>query len=180
MIVSHSVPPSDVFHMLDIVELRAVWATLPDEFENDQTGEKATWKANVLQKLQDLVSKEQKNSLVGNQKRNGAYKGLQGIFDPDATIIKIEAARSTAFDKTELPDFSQKPKAAEITGAAAAEAPAAPRPEPAPRPAPAAKVRPNPGMLDVLNAQLAQSAARRKARGGGDGPVDEPPRSLGL
>ena len=103
------------FHMLDITELRAVWAVLPKEFENDQTGEKAEWKANVLQKLQNLVTKDDKEELRGNQLRHVSYKDLSGFYDPDAAIAVQVSQASTAFAATEVPVPSVKK---ELSGSA--------------------------------------------------------------
>jgi hypothetical protein len=36
---------------LDEVELRAVWASLPEAFENDSSGSKEAWKKNIFQAL---------------------------------------------------------------------------------------------------------------------------------
>ena len=36
---------------LDLTELRAVMACLPDSFENDPSGEKAAWRTNTLESI---------------------------------------------------------------------------------------------------------------------------------
>ena len=90
---------------LDIIEMRAIWLALPDEFDNDGDGKKADWKFNFLQKLQELTGKEDRNALSNNEKRQRAYKDVDGqeLFDPDAEIVKTAALKSTAFDATEKP-----------------------------------------------------------------------------
>ena len=45
------------FHDLDAVELRAVYAALPSEFEHDEDNAKQTWRRDVRRKLEDSVKK---------------------------------------------------------------------------------------------------------------------------
>lgn len=40
-------------HGLDLRELRAVWAALPNKFENDPQGEKRRWKQELFHKLEE-------------------------------------------------------------------------------------------------------------------------------
>lgn len=65
---------SYIFSSLDIVELRALYACLPDEFQNDPTNEKREWLHNVTQKLKDMIKEETRGSLSKNQKRHSAYR----------------------------------------------------------------------------------------------------------
>ncbi|GBG25368.1 Hypothetical Protein FCC1311_015862 [Hondaea fermentalgiana] len=58
---------------LDIIEQRAVYAVIPEEFLNDPTGDKAKWRVNIKEKLAELITKEEKNSLRPNEKRHSAY-----------------------------------------------------------------------------------------------------------
>mmetsp|Transcript_15846 Transcript_15846/g.20310 ORF Transcript_15846/g.20310 Transcript_15846/m.20310 type:complete len:289 (+) Transcript_15846:374-1240(+) len=57
----------------DIVELRAFYASLPDEFLADPNGSKRKWKKAILEKLRELTKKEDNNRLTKNEKRNSAY-----------------------------------------------------------------------------------------------------------
>ena len=46
-----------MYHDLDAVELRAVYAALPSEFEHDEDNAKQTWRRDVRRKLEDSVKK---------------------------------------------------------------------------------------------------------------------------
>ena len=49
---------------LDIVEMRAVWASLPDEFDNDGDGKKEEWKRQIRTKLTEMSIKEERGEEV--------------------------------------------------------------------------------------------------------------------
>ncbi|KAJ1459806.1 hypothetical protein M885DRAFT_613404 [Pelagophyceae sp. CCMP2097] len=70
-------------HGLDLTELRAVWAVLPQRFQHDHRGEKANWKANVLQKLRDAVAKDADGTLTQSQRRHAAYAKAVPAFDAE-------------------------------------------------------------------------------------------------
>lgn len=59
---------------LDIIEQRALYAASPEEFANDPTGDKAKWRANIREKLAELVKKEESKSLRGDEVRHKAYR----------------------------------------------------------------------------------------------------------
>lgn len=85
---------------LDLIELRAVVSALPPSFENDADGAKGAWKSNLVERLHELVAKEEKGEI---QKRNAAYGGLEhGPFDPDASPLKISHHVSTPFGKNDM------------------------------------------------------------------------------
>lgn len=92
---------------LDIIEMRAIWANLPEEFDNDGDGKKAQWRALFRQKLEELTVKEASNRLSAMEKRNPAYKGHDNlsIYDPNVEITRAEIQKSTAFDATEKPEI---------------------------------------------------------------------------
>lgn len=87
---------------LDIVEMRAVYAVLPEEFELDSDGKKAKWKHNFKQKMLELCTKEEGNRLMVNEKRHNSYRkhtNVKPIFD--ATTVKTAATMAcTAFEPT--------------------------------------------------------------------------------
>lgn len=91
---------------LDIVEMRACFASLPVEFELDSDGKKAEWRNNIRTKLEELTTKEEKSRLSALEKRNPCYKGFEdlAIYDPDSVIERAQIQKSTAFDATEKPD----------------------------------------------------------------------------
>ncbi len=61
---------------LDIVELRAIYYSLPLEFENDGEGKKAAWRESIRSKLEEFVNREQNNSLSPGERRHSAYNGI--------------------------------------------------------------------------------------------------------
>ncbi|KAH8075703.1 myosin-kinesin ATPase superfamily-like protein [Aureococcus anophagefferens] len=102
---------------LDIVEMRGVWASLPDVFDNDGDGKKAQWKANFRTKLMELVTKEGQGRLSRNEARNPGYKDLERdkrYFDPDAPLVRAGIMRSNPYAAQEKPvikvDASVKPR----------------------------------------------------------------------
>ena len=72
---------------LDVVEMRAVWASLPPDFENDGDGKKRKWRENFRVKLEELVTKEAAGRLGRNEARHPGYRGLA----PDASFFDAEA-----------------------------------------------------------------------------------------
>jgi len=59
---------------LDLTELRAVYAALPRDFDNDGDGAKAKWREDVRAKLAEMVGREDR--LAAGETRNAAYRGL--------------------------------------------------------------------------------------------------------
>lgn len=91
---------------MDIVEMRAVYAALPQAFENDGDGKKKEWRDAYRQKLEELTVKEANNRLTNPEKRNFAYKGNEdlSLFDPDVPIQRAELLKSDAFGPTDMSD----------------------------------------------------------------------------
>eukprot|EP00617_Octactis_speculum_P020043 CAMPEP_0185762666 /NCGR_PEP_ID=MMETSP1174-20130828/21629_1 /TAXON_ID=35687 /ORGANISM="Dictyocha speculum, Strain CCMP1381" /LENGTH=283 /DNA_ID=CAMNT_0028444429 /DNA_START=21 /DNA_END=872 /DNA_ORIENTATION=- len=88
----------------------------PEKFDNDQTGEKARWRGDLLAKLKEVVNKEENGGLDKSTIENKAYHGHPSLFDPDAEIEVLEAIKGNAFAKTELPVIGKggKPPKAKI------------------------------------------------------------------
>ena len=61
------------FTGLDIVEMRALFACMPEEFDNDPTQQKALWLADLKQRLCDMLAQEKNNTLPKRLIRNPAY-----------------------------------------------------------------------------------------------------------
>jgi myosin heavy subunit len=84
---------------LDIVEMRAVYAVTPEDFDLDNDGRKAKWRSNFKQKLIELGMKEEQNRLNNNEKRHNSYTKhptFSALFDDHTTIKKV-VNKSTAF-----------------------------------------------------------------------------------
>ena len=97
---------------LDLVELRAVWAALPDKFENDNDERKAQWRSKCLDRLKELVASESKGDILPQIKRNGVYRDFgdqDGPFDPNAKLISIDSQQSGAFASHDLEDMKVSP-----------------------------------------------------------------------
>jgi hypothetical protein len=72
---------------LDIVELRAVFASLPETFGVvDIGGAKKDWRDRVQTRLQRLCEKEANGTLTSHEKRHASYKEGYGPFDPTAVV----------------------------------------------------------------------------------------------
>ena len=83
MYVNDLVNKFDIGTSLDLTELRAVYATLPNEFDNDNDGQKAAWKERIRSQLVNLVKNNESNNIIPNKKRNSVYKNvpLNGFFE---------------------------------------------------------------------------------------------------
>ena len=61
------------FAGLDIIEMRALYACMPEKFEHDDNGEKMQWLASIREKLTDMINQEKNNTLISRLQRNSAY-----------------------------------------------------------------------------------------------------------
>ncbi len=61
------------FAGLDIIEMRALYACMPEKFEHDDNGEKMNWLSSIREKLSDLINQENNNTLISRLQRNPAY-----------------------------------------------------------------------------------------------------------
>tara|TARA_X000000368_G_scaffold419018_1_gene421558 strand:- start:3464 stop:4477 length:1014 start_codon:yes stop_codon:yes gene_type:complete len=61
------------FAGLDLIEMRALYACMPEKFEHDDTGEKMQWLSSIREKLSDMINQEKNNTLISRLKRNQAY-----------------------------------------------------------------------------------------------------------
>ena len=101
------------YHNLDAVELRAVYASLPEAFDHDHDEAKARWRDDVRAKLRALVDKEQRGDLRGNDARHRAYEGLPAdapVFAPGVTVASLVGAadESVAIYEDPAPEPSTK------------------------------------------------------------------------
>ena len=78
---------------LDVVELRAVYASLPTAFENDGDGRKRAWAEGVREKLVSLVAREA--SLDARERRHPAWDGDFVLpFDGDSLEPEVAVEAS--------------------------------------------------------------------------------------
>ena len=66
-----------VAQQLDIIELAAIYACIPEKFLNDPSGRKAEWKLNVENSLKDMDKLRRSNQLLGSKARHLVYKKMQ-------------------------------------------------------------------------------------------------------
>jgi hypothetical protein len=160
---------------LDVVELRAVYAALPPEFDADGDGAKAMWREDVRRRLSALALREAEDKLLRREVRHPVYDALDAVggpFDPDSEAAAATPTTTTTSLESELAAVR---RARRRSDAVVAPAPAPVRPRPArldaddPRPAMVRQAiarRPppprRPPMAGDLLAGL-QAAARRRA-----------------
>ena len=58
---------------LDIIELKALYACLPDEFMFDHNKKKQIWKKDIIERLKELTNQEKMNNLPKKYVRNYCY-----------------------------------------------------------------------------------------------------------
>ena len=160
---------------LDVVELRAVYASLPAAFDADSQGEKAAWREAARERLVALAAREAADKLLRREVRHPVYDALDAVggpFDPDAKADAAVAAPSTTNLESELAAVR---RARRRSDAVVAPAPAPVRPRPArldaddPRPAMVRQAiarRPPPPRRSAMAGDLLaglQAAARRRA-----------------
>ena len=90
---------------LDVVELRAVYASLPAAFDADSQGEKAAWREAARERLVALAAREAADKLLRREVRHPVYDALDAVggpFDPDAKADAAVAAPSTTNLESEL------------------------------------------------------------------------------
>ena len=160
---------------LDVVELRAVYAALPPEFDADGDGAKAMWREDARRRLSALALREAEDKLLRREVRHPVYDALDAVggpFDPDSEAAAATPTTTTTSLESELAAVR---RARRRSDAVVAPAPAPVRPRPArldaddPRPAMVRQAiarRPppprRPPMAGDLLAGL-QAAARRRA-----------------
>lgn len=80
-------------HSLDVVELAAIYASLPDAFDNDVDDEKLKWKLSIMDRLKELISKSENGTLPSDLVRNIAYKNQVPGFVGRQTLHALKKVR---------------------------------------------------------------------------------------
>ena len=89
---------------LDLIELRAIWASLPAIFQNDIDKRKETWREKIRTRLKEMTAQEKCGTLSTVLLRNVAYgtdKNAVGPFDPNSPCIEVVPTRGSAFKSNE-------------------------------------------------------------------------------
>ena len=81
---------------LDIVELAAIFASVPEKFLNDPTGRKTQWRLNLENALREMDKQRKTGSLVGAKARNPCYKKQTvAPFAQRNTMKRVEFVQSS-------------------------------------------------------------------------------------
>ena len=80
-------------HSLDVVELAAIYASLPDVFDKDVDDEKLKWKLSIMDRLKELISKSENGTLPSDLIRNIAYKNQVPGFVGRQTLHALKKVR---------------------------------------------------------------------------------------
>lgn len=73
---------------LDVVELAAVYFSLPDRFLNDNTGKKIEWRESIERELKIMIEDKDADCLPKNKLRHPVYTGLTRGPVMDLTTVK--------------------------------------------------------------------------------------------
>ena len=74
----------------DIVELRAVFSVVPDDFLLDSDGEKKRWREQLVKILKEQAAKEEEGALADKEKRNPSYfYNTPEGFEAQRQIFKV-------------------------------------------------------------------------------------------
>lgn len=84
---------------LDIIELRALYACLPDKFEHDPKNEKENWKNSLIQSLKDMENQEKNGRLPKRLIRNSAYNYKNEIKNTNVLKFKKSTINSNLFSE---------------------------------------------------------------------------------
>lgn len=80
---------------LDIVELAAIYACLPNSLHNDHDGKKKIWKANIEENLKSLYIQKNNNTIRKDKLRNNAYANVVGLFGDRTSLHSTEVFNSS-------------------------------------------------------------------------------------
>ena len=158
---------------LDVVELRAVYAALPPEFDADGDGAKAMWREDARRRLSALALREAEDKLLRREVRHPVYDALDAVggpFDPDSEAAAATPTTTTTSLESELAAVR---RARRRSDAVVAPAPAPVRPRPArldaDDPRPAMVRQPSPPPPPPRRPPMAGDLPRgsRRRRGGG-------------
>jgi hypothetical protein len=67
-------PLNPIAQGLDIVELAAIYASVPEKFVHDASGRKAQWRENLENALREMDKLRQTSGLPAAKARNACYK----------------------------------------------------------------------------------------------------------
>jgi hypothetical protein len=84
---------------LDIVELAAVFACVPERFLNDPTGHKAQWRLNLENALREMDKQKKTGGLVGAKARHPCYKQQKTVPYQNRNSLKLVEAVKTGLDE---------------------------------------------------------------------------------
>jgi hypothetical protein len=74
---------------LDVVELAAIYAALPEKFTCDPSGKKTQWKSILEQSLKKVDTDERARAMALTKKRLGAYSKQQPLFTENEELFEF-------------------------------------------------------------------------------------------
>tara|TARA_B100002052_G_C15872453_1_gene595383 strand:+ start:835 stop:1830 length:996 start_codon:yes stop_codon:yes gene_type:complete len=80
---------------LDIIELKALYACLPNEFLFDHDNKKQIWKTNIIERLKELTNQEEMNKLPKKYVRNHCYLQSTECKKREKKDIKLNIIHKT-------------------------------------------------------------------------------------
>ena len=80
---------------LDIIELKALYACLPNEFLFDHDNKKQIWKRNIIERLKELTNQEKMNKLPKKYVRNYCYLQSTECKKREKKDIKLNIIHKT-------------------------------------------------------------------------------------
>ena len=81
--------------VLDIVEIAAIYCSLPDEYLNDHTGKKKEWADLLEQNLKQMLIEQEKHTLPKGKQRSPLYKEEIGPITDLDTLKDFEFVTSS-------------------------------------------------------------------------------------
>lgn len=77
--------------LLDVVELAAIMASLPERFSNDPMGKKMAWKTQLENQLKQAMADRDAGTLPKNKLRAPVYTTAKGPYTDLSTVREIDA-----------------------------------------------------------------------------------------
>ena len=79
---------------LDIIEVAAILACVPDKFSNDASGRKRMWRDQLQGTLKEFVTLDRKKMLAGEKKRCSVYTNVTRFYQHNAELYDPAVIKS--------------------------------------------------------------------------------------
>mgnify|MGYP003386233390 CR=1 FL=1 len=88
---------------LDIVEIAAIYAQMPDKFHVDASGKKESFRMSIVGHLKELMAKKEKGTLTKSQTRNVLYEKVSPAY-----VSSRQSLHSLSSRDSEVPSISAR------------------------------------------------------------------------